>query len=32
MKVSYTVVVRDEYGNVLYRDKVKGGTLLKNSC
>jgi hypothetical protein len=25
----YTIVVRDEYGNVLYRDKVKGGNIAK---
>lgn len=25
----YKIVVRDEYGNVLYRDKVKGGNITK---
>ena len=25
----YTIIVRDEYGNVLYRDKVKGGNIAK---
>jgi len=26
---NYTIVVRDEYGNVLYRDNVKGGKITK---
>lgn len=26
---SYTIIVRDEYSNVLYRDKIKGGTVTK---
>ncbi|HEY6502844.1 MAG TPA: hypothetical protein VIZ28_02605 [Chitinophagaceae bacterium] len=25
----FSIVVRDEYGNVLYREKVKGGTFTK---
>jgi hypothetical protein len=25
----YTITVRDEYGNVLYKDNVKGGTFTK---
>lgn len=25
----YTIIVRDEYGSVLYRDKVKGGKIAK---
>jgi hypothetical protein len=25
----YTVIVRDEFSNVLYRDKIKGGTVTK---
>ena len=26
---TYTIVVRDQYSNVLYRDKVKGGNIAK---
>lgn len=26
---SYTITVRDEYGNVLYKENVKGGTFTK---
>ena len=26
----FTITIRDEYGNVLYRDNVKGGSFTKN--
>jgi hypothetical protein len=28
-ETEYTITVRDEYGNVLYKDKVKGGIFTK---